>query len=136
MQIKVSRLEYEYTYIGPLYVAQFYVGIDLGGGLGLPRSKYIYIYIYIQFLYISFLQIGPFPKPQAPFSSISLTGLTQIATIQPKNLIKTIKTFTMVIVFQQKKRKKKNYFTTKEPKNHVLLGPQSTAAFKNVAIYP
>ena len=132
MQIKVSRLEYEYTYIGPLYVAQFYVGIDLGGGLGLPRSKYIYI----QFLYISFLQIGPFPKPQAPFSSISLTGLTQIATIQPKNLIKTIKTFTMVIVFQQKKRKKKNYFTTKEPKNHVLLGPQSTAAFKNVAIYP
>ena len=42
----------------------------------------------------------------------------------------------MVIVFQQKKRKKKNYFTTKEPKNHVLLGPQSTAAFKNVAIYP
>ena len=43
-------------------------------------------------------------------------NLTQITTIKPKNLTKTIKIFTMVIVFQQK-----NYFTTKEPKNYVLL---------------
>ena len=58
---------------------------------------------------------------QAPFSTISLTSLTQIATIQPKNVIKTIKIFTMVILFQPKK----NYFTTKEQKNHVLLENKS-----------
>ena len=65
MQIKVSRLEYEYTDIGPLYVAQLYVGIDLGGGLGLPRSKYIYIYIYIVFIY--FISIDrPLSKTLGP----------------------------------------------------------------------
>ena len=51
-----------------------------------------------------------------PFSPISLVSLTQIATLQPKNLTKTIKIFTMMIVFQQK-----NYFTTKEQKNNVLF---------------
>jgi len=36
---------------------------------------------------------------ESPFSSISLAILTQIATIQPKNLTKKIKIFTMVIEF-------------------------------------
>ena len=38
-------------------------------------------------------------KTLETFSSISLTNLTQIVIIEPKNLIKTIKIFTMVIVF-------------------------------------
>ena len=55
---------------------------------------------------------------RSPFSTINLISLTQIATTQPKNLTKTIKIITMVIVFQPKN---KNYFTTKKPKNNVLL---------------
>ena len=45
-------------------------------------------------------------------------GSFQLTAIQPKNLTKIIKTFTMVIVFQPKKKK---LFYPKEPKNHVLL---------------
>ena len=39
-----------------------------------------------------------------------LANLIKIATIQPKNLTKIIKIFTIVIVFQQQKKKKKKLF--------------------------
>ena len=65
------------------------------------------------FIYV----IGPSSKTLgAFFSLINLISLTQLATIQLKNLTKTIKTFIMIIVFYQKNI----YFTTKEPKIHVL----------------
>ena len=48
------------------------------------------------FIYV----IGPSSKTLgAFFSLINLISLTQLATIQLKNLTKTIKTFTIVIVF-------------------------------------
>ena len=43
--------------------------------------------------------VSPFQNLRPPFSTTSLTSPTQIAIIQPKNLTKTIKIFTMVIVF-------------------------------------
>ena len=79
---------------------------------GPPKSIFYIVIIYFIFI------VGPhFQNLWPPFFPIILTSLTQIEIIQPKILTKIIKTFTMVIVFQQKK----NYFTTKEPKNHVLL---------------
>ena len=55
----------------------------------------------------------------------SLASFTQIAIIQPKNLTKIIKTLTMAIVFEQIKIYSIYiyifFFTTKEPKYHVLL---------------
>ena len=81
---------------------------------------YIYIYIYrdwtqvgvkgpgpgpnfffFSFIYFIFV-VGPF-KTLSPIFSISLASFTQITTIQSKNLTKTIKTFTMLIIFQPKK---------------------------------
>ena len=60
---------------------------------------YIHIYIYIVIMYIIYV-IGPSSKTLGDFFSlISLISLTQLATIQLKNLTKTIKTFTIVIVF-------------------------------------
>ena len=58
-----------------------------------------YIYIYIVIMYFIYV-IGPSSKTLGVFFSlISLISLTQLATIQLKNLTKTIKTFTIVIVF-------------------------------------
>ena len=58
MQIKVSWLEYENTYIGPSYVAQLYAGTDTGGvraSLG-PN-------IYIFWVFIYFISVaGPLSK--------------------------------------------------------------------------
>ena len=65
-------------------------------GLGLPES-----FFFFQLLYILFLQLDLPSKTLGPFSSISLASFIQITTIQPNNLTKTIKIFTMVIVFQQ-----------------------------------
>ena len=70
---------------------------------GAPWVQFIYIYIYIY---------------------KSLASFTQIAIIQSKNLTKIIKTLTMAIVFEQIKIYSIYiyiYFTTKEPKYHVLL---------------
>ena len=61
----------------------------------------------------NFCSWAPFQNLR-PSSSISLVSLNQIATIQPKNLTKTIKTFIMVIVFLAKN-------SILLPKNHVLL---------------
>ena len=59
----------------------------------------LYIYIYIVIMYFIYV-IGPSSKTLgAFFSLINLISLTQLATIQLKNLTKTIKTFTIVIVF-------------------------------------
>ena len=52
--------------------------------------------------------VGPF------FSPINLTSLTQIATIQSKNLTKTIKTLIHNVDCILAK-KKKNYFISKKP---------------------
>ena len=65
-------------------------------GLGLPES-----FFFFQLLYILFLQLDLPSKTLGPFSSISLASFIQITTIQPNNLTKIIKIFTMVIVFQQ-----------------------------------
>ena len=92
-------------------------------GLGLPGS--FFFFFRFQLLYISFLQLGLPYKTLDPFSSISLASLIQIATIQPNNLTKTMKIFTMVIVFQQKKKKNIYIYIyilpPKNQKNHVLL---------------
>ena len=69
--------------------------MDLGGGLGPPSSILFIFYV----LYISFLGGPPFKTLGPPSPPIRLASLTQLATIQPKNLTKTIKTFAMVIVF-------------------------------------
>ena len=65
-------------------------------GLGLPES-----FFFFQLLYILFLQLDLPSKTLGPFSSISLASFIQITTIQPNNLTKSIKIFTMVILFQQ-----------------------------------
>ena len=82
-------------------------------GLEAPLGPIFFIVI-IYFIFI----VSPLSKTLGPLLPISLASLIQIAIIQPKNLTKTIKTFTIVIVFQPKK---KNYFTTKKQINHVLL---------------
>ena len=58
-------------------------------GPGPPRSNFFFLVI----LYFIFV-VG------SPFSPINIAILTQIATIKPKNLTKTIKIFTMVIVIK------------------------------------
>ena len=81
-------------------------------------TLYIYIYIYIVIIYF-FYVIGTFKNLRRSFSFfslISLTSLTQLATIQSKNN-KNIHNSDCILA----KKKKKNYFTTKEPKNYVLL---------------
>ena len=55
--------------------------------------QYIFLYSYYIFYFCSWT---PFQNLRPLFSSISLTSLTQIATIQSKNLTKIIKTFTMI----------------------------------------
>ena len=55
------------------------------------------IYLFIIIIYFIFV-VGPPSKTLGPFFSINQASLTQIITNQPKNLTKTIKTFTMVIV--------------------------------------
>ena len=100
------------------------LGSDLGGGKGTRpslgpiyfyfyflRRKVQFIYLFIVIIYFIFV-IGPSSKTLSPFFSITLASLTQITTIQPENLIKTIKSSTMVIVFLKKKNP--NYFTTKK----------------------
>ena len=54
-----------------------------------PPGPNIFFLVILYFIFV----VGP------PFSPISLVILNQIATIQPKKLTKTIKIFTMVIVF-------------------------------------
>ena len=102
-------------------------------GLGLPES-----FSFFQLLYISFLQLGLPSKTLDPFSSISLASLIQIATIQPNNLTKTIKIFTMVIVFQQKKIIYiyiyiQIYITTEVPKKSCVIGKTKTKLFATIA---
>ena len=100
-----------------------HIETDASGGprrLGLPES----FFFFFQLLYISFLQLRLPYKTLDPFSSISLASLIQIATIQPNNLTKTMKIFTMVIVFQQKYIYIYIYtyiLPPKNQKNHVLL---------------
>ena len=57
-----------------------------------PKFSFFVIKFFI-FVVSSFQNIRPH------FFTTSLTSLTQIAIIQPKNLTKTIQIFTMVIVF-------------------------------------
>ena len=69
-------------------------------GVQAPLGPLIIIIIYIYSYNIFYLcNWAPFQNLRPSFSSINLTSLTQLATIQPKNLTKTIKTFTIVIVF-------------------------------------
>ena len=63
-------------------------------GLEAPLGPIFFIVI-IYFIFI----VSPLSKTLSPLLPISLASLTQIAIIQPKNLTKTIKTFTIVIVF-------------------------------------
>ena len=107
------------------------LGSDLGGGKGTRpslgpvyfyfyflRRKVQFIYLFIVIIYFIFV-IGPSSKTLSPFFSITLASLTQITTIQPENLIKIIKSSTMVIVFLKKKKKKNP--TILPQKNYVLL---------------
>ena len=57
-------------------------------GAQAPRVQYIFFLVILYFIFV----IVP------PFSPVNLASLTQIATIQPKNLTKIIKIFTMVTV--------------------------------------
>ena len=66
--------------------------MDPGGGPG-PPWVFELLYMFNLWSWASFQNL------RFPFSCISLASLIQIATILPKNLTKTIKTFTMVIVF-------------------------------------
>ena len=75
-------------------------GMDLGGSpreLGPPRSN-----CFLVIIYFNFFRWAPFQNPKPSFSLVSLTSFIEIAAIQLKNLIKIIKTFIKVIVFQQK----------------------------------
>ena len=74
---------------------------------------------------------GSLPKPQITFSSISLTNLIQIATFKSKNLTKSIKTFTMVIVFQQPKKKK---ILLKNQKKSCVIGEVKTKFFTIIPV--
>ena len=70
-----------------------------GGGPKGPSPAGSKFFFFLELLYIfHFCSWAP-SKTLAPFTPISLASLTQIATIKPKNLTKTIKTFTMMIVF-------------------------------------
>ena len=61
-----------------------------------PPVQNLFILVIIYLIFV----VGPlFHNLRSPTSSISLTSLIQITTIQPKNLTKTIKILTMVIVF-------------------------------------
>ena len=76
------------------------------------------IFFFFTCYIFNFLVVGTPPPPKKNLRHFSSPiSLIQLATIQPKNLIKTITAFRTVIVFQQK-----SYFTTKEPKNYVLSG--------------
>ena len=67
-------------------------------GLGPPWVQF-YLFIFLVIKYFIFIVGSSFQNLRPPFSLISLASLNQIATIQSKNLTKTIKTFTMVIAF-------------------------------------
>ena len=104
-----------------LYEYQGWTQVGGPRGPGPPRSKFFFFLVCLVIICLIFVvESGSLPKPQIPFPSISLTNLIQITTIKSKNLTKSIKTFTMVIVFQQPKKKKKNILL-KNQKNHVLL---------------
>ena len=57
------------------------------GPAPLLGPKFLFLFCYYIFYFRSWAHF----KTLIPFSSISLVNLTQIATIQPKNLTKTIK---------------------------------------------
>ena len=88
------------------------------GAQGSPSHWVLFLFLFFivirHFIFLAGLSLQIF---RPPFSSIIIASITQIATIQLKNLTKTIKTFTMVIIFQQK-----NYFTTKEPTKSCVIG--------------
>ena len=69
-----------------------------GPVLLLSLLLYITLYIYIVIIYF-FYVIGTFKNLRRSFFSIRLTSVTKLATIQSKNLTKTIKPFTIMIVF-------------------------------------
>ena len=81
------------------------VRTDPGGGQRGPGPPWVHFF-FLQIIYIIFV-VASIAKPQAPL---------QLTTIQPKNLTKSIKTFTMLIVYQQPKKK-----TILSQKNHLLL---------------
>ena len=86
---------------------------------GPPKSIFYIVIIYFIFI------VGPhFQNLWPPFFPIILTSLTQIEIIQPKILTKIIKTFTMVIVFQQKK-----IFYDQRTKKSCVIGEAKTKFF-------
>ena len=86
---------------------------------GPPKSIFYIVIIYFIFI------VGPhFQNLWPPFFPIILTSLTQIEIIQPKILTKIIKTFTMVIVFQQKK-----IFYDQKTKKSCVIGEAKTKFF-------
>ena len=74
-------------------------GTDPSRGPSPPWVQIFFFFFYSYYIYY-FCSWTPFQNLRSLFSSISLISLTQIATIQPKNLtIIIIKKFTIVIVF-------------------------------------
>ena len=67
-------------------------------GPGPPFGTIFFYFICIVIIYF-FYVIGTFKNLRRSFFSIRLTSLTKLATIQSKNLTKTIKRFTIVIVY-------------------------------------
>ena len=59
----------------------------------------IFFFFFKLLYYVFYFVVDPPYKTLGTFLSISLANLAKIATIEPKNLTKTIKIFTMVIVF-------------------------------------
>ena len=90
--------------------------MDLGGGPKEPPPPppWVQIFNFLVIIYFIFVIGLPFQNLRPPFSLISLTNLTQIATIQPKNN-KNIHNSYCILA-------KKNYFTTKEPKKSCVIG--------------
>ena len=74
-----------------------------------PLSPIFYFYFYFFSYYIFYFVVGPLQKPQV-FLFNQPSQYHSYNNYSTKNLTKTIKTFTIVIVFQ---KKKKNYFTIK-----------------------
>ena len=83
------------------------------GPKGAWAPPWVQIFNFLVIIYFIFVIGLPFQNLRPPFSLISLTSLTQIATIQPKNS-KNIHNNYCILA-------KKTILPPKNQKNHVLL---------------
>ena len=95
------------------------LGTDLGGGLSPPLGPIIYLYIYSYYIFY-FCSWAPFQNFRPLFSPINLLSLTQIATIQPKKLTKTIKNIHNGDCILAPQKKKKLFYHQRTNKKCVI----------------